>query len=63
MTAEGGERQDERHHHRHHAHDDERCLTPIGARPHSSLAMIGATEATVWPESRFITRTPVASRP
>ena len=29
----------------------------------SSLARIGATEATVWPASRFITRTPVASRP
>ena len=29
----------------------------------SSLARIGATEATVWPSSRFITRTPVAPRP
>src|SRR4029078_13663599 len=28
-----------------------------------SLDRIGATDATVWPSSRFITRTPVAPRP
>jgi hypothetical protein len=31
--------------------------------PRQSPAMMDATEATVLPSSRFITRTPVASRP
>ena len=38
-----------------------RGYTPGGAQ--SPVAETGATAATVWPSSRFMTRTPVASRP
>ena len=37
--------------------------SPPAAQPSSASAVTRATAATVWPSSRFMTRTPVASRP
>ena len=54
--------------HGHQSGDERHGLSTV-TREHArqaqsaSLARIGATDATVWPSSRFITRTPVAPRP
>jgi hypothetical protein len=55
---------------RHDTHDNRRG-SPVDAgesvsstrQSSSSAPKIGATDATVWPSSRLMTRTPVASRP